>query len=39
MGTIESVAQAIQQAWQAIGVKAVTKCLAIANDGTTFKTR
>lgn len=39
MGTIEAVAQAMQQAWQAIGVKAVTKCLKIANDGTTFKTR
>jgi len=39
MGTIESVAQAMQQAWQAIGVTAITKCLAIAKDGTTFKTR
>ncbi|MBD2176543.1 homoserine kinase [Pseudanabaena sp. FACHB-1998] len=39
MGTIETVAQAMNQAWQAIGVKAVTKCLAIAKDGTTFKTR
>ena len=39
MGTIESVAQAMQQAWLAIGVNAVTKCLAIAKDGTTFKTR
>jgi homoserine kinase len=39
MATIESVAQAMQQAWLAIGVNAVTKCLAIAKDGTTFKTR
>jgi homoserine kinase len=39
MGTIEAVAQAMSQAWQAIGVNAVTKCLAIAKDGTTFKTR
>ncbi len=39
VGTIESVAQAMNQAWQAIGVNAVTKCLAIAKDGTTFKTR
>ena len=39
MGTIESVAQAMQLAWQKIGVTAVTKCLAIAKDGTTFKTR
>ncbi len=39
MGTIEAVAQAMSQAWQAIGVNAVTKCLAIATDGTTFKTR
>ena len=39
MGTIESVAQAMQQAWQAIGVTAITKCLAIAKDGTTFTTR
>jgi homoserine kinase len=39
MGTIESVAQAMQQAWQSIGVTAITKCLAIAKDGTTFKTR
>ena len=39
MGTIEIVAQAMQQAWQSIGVKAVTKCLAIAKDGTTFTSR
>lgn len=39
VGTIEAVAQAMQKAWQAIGVIAVTKCLAIAKDGTTFKTR
>ena len=39
IGTIELVAQAMQEAWQAIGIKAVTKCLAIAKDGTTFKTR
>jgi len=39
MGTIEAVAQAMSQAWQAIGVNAVTKCLEIAKDGTTFKTR
>jgi homoserine kinase len=39
MGTIESVAQAMQQAWQSIGVTAITKCLAIAKDGTNFKTR
>jgi len=39
MSTIESVAQAMQQAWFAIGVTAATKCLAIAKDGTTFKTR
>jgi homoserine kinase len=38
MGTIESVAQAMQQAWQAIGIASVTKCLAIAKDGTTYKT-
>ncbi len=38
VGTIETVAQAMQKAWQAIGVIAVTKCLAIAKDGTTFKT-
>ena len=39
VGTIGAVAQAMQVAWQAIGVTAVTKCLAIAKDGTTFKTR
>ncbi|MCA6572376.1 MAG: homoserine kinase [Pseudanabaena sp.] len=39
MGTIEVVAQAMNHAWQAIGVNAMTKCLAIAKDGTTFKTR
>jgi homoserine kinase len=39
MGTIDLVAVAMQQAWQAIGVTAVTKCLAIAKDGTTYKTR
>ena len=39
MGTIDVVAVAMQQAWQAIGVAAVTKCLAIAKDGTTYKTR
>ncbi len=39
MGTIDLVAAAMRQAWQAIGVKAVTKCLAIAKDGTTYKTR
>lgn len=39
MVTIESVAAAMQQAWQAIGVTAITKCLAIAKDGTTYKTR
>jgi homoserine kinase len=39
IGTIEAVAQAMQQAWQSIGVTAITKCLAIAKDGTTFKTR
>jgi homoserine kinase len=39
MGTIELVAVAMQQAWQVIGVTAVTKCLAIAKDGTTYKTR
>jgi homoserine kinase len=39
MGTIDVVAVAMQQAWQAIGVTAVTKCLAIAKDGTTYKTR
>ena len=39
VGTIEAVAQAMQKAWQAIGVISVTKCLAIAKDGTTFKTR
>jgi len=39
IATIESVAEAMQQAWLAIGVNAVTKCLAIAKDGTTFKTR
>ncbi|PZV16969.1 MAG: homoserine kinase [Pseudanabaena sp.] len=39
MGTIESVAQAMQQAWKTIGVTAITKCLAIAKDGTTFKNR
>lgn len=39
VGTIEAVAQAMNLAWQAIGVNAVTKCLAIAKDGTTFKTR
>jgi len=39
LGTIDAVAQAMQQAWQTIGVKSVTKCLAIAKDGTTFKTR
>ncbi|GBO53485.1 homoserine kinase [Pseudanabaena sp. lw0831] len=39
MSTIESVAQAMKQAWQAIGVTAITKCLPIAKDGTTFKTR
>lgn len=39
LGTIEAVAQAMNQAWQAIGVNAMTKCLAIARDGTTFKTR
>ncbi|WP_055076488.1 homoserine kinase [Pseudanabaena sp. 'Roaring Creek'] len=39
MGTIESVAQAMQQAWLAMGVSSETKCLAIAKDGTTFKTR
>ncbi len=39
VGTIEIVAQAMQQAWQSIGVKAITKCLAIAKDGTTFTSR
>jgi homoserine kinase len=39
VATIELVAQAMQQAWQAVGVTAVTKCLTIAKDGTTFKTR
>lgn len=34
---IESVAQAMQQAWQEVGIKAITKCLAIAKDGTTTK--
>jgi homoserine kinase len=29
----------MQQAWQAIGVTAITKCLAIAKGGITFKTR
>ncbi|MDX2256311.1 MAG: homoserine kinase [Pseudanabaenaceae cyanobacterium bins.39] len=33
---IESVAAAMQQAWQQYEVNAVIKCLAIANDGTTF---
>jgi homoserine kinase len=39
VGTIGLVAAAMQQAWQTIGVTAVTKCLAIAKDGTTYKTR
>jgi homoserine kinase len=39
MGTIDVVALAMQQAWQALGVMPVTKCLAIAKDGTTYKTR
>jgi len=39
MGTIVLVASAMKQAWQASGVKAVTKCLAIAKDGATFQTR
>ena len=39
MGTIELVSTAMQEAWQAIGVTAVTKCLVIAQDGTTYKTR
>ena len=39
MGTIELVSTAMQEAWQAIGVTAVTKCLEIAQDGTTYKTR
>jgi homoserine kinase len=39
MGTIDVVAVAMQQAWQAIGITAVTKCLAIAKDGTTYQTR
>ncbi|MFM7887435.1 MAG: homoserine kinase [Pseudanabaena sp.] len=39
IGTIDAVAQAMNHAWQAIGVNAMTKCLAIAKDGTTFKTR
>jgi homoserine kinase len=34
---IESVAKAMQLAWQAVGVIAIAKCLAIAKDGTTFK--
>jgi len=36
---INSVAQAMQQAWQSLGISSVTKCLAIAKDGTTFTTR
>jgi homoserine kinase len=36
---INSVAQAMQQAWQSLGIGSVTKCLAIAKDGTTFTTR
>ncbi|MBD2188667.1 homoserine kinase [Pseudanabaena mucicola] len=39
VGTIEVVASAMQQAWSALGVTAITKCLAIAKDGTTFTTR
>jgi homoserine kinase len=39
VGTIEIVAQAMQQAWQSIGVTAITKCLAIAKDGTTVTSR
>ncbi|MFZ4558441.1 MAG: homoserine kinase, partial [Pseudanabaena sp.] len=39
MGTIVLVASAMKQAWQASGVTAVTKCLAIAKDGATFQTR
>ncbi|PZU95805.1 MAG: homoserine kinase [Pseudanabaena sp.] len=36
---IDDVAMAMQQAWQSIGIKSITKCLAIAKDGTTFTTR
>lgn len=36
---INDVAQAMQQAWQSLGISSVTKCLAIAKDGTTFRSR
>lgn len=34
---IDAVAMAMQQAWQNLGITAITKCLAIAKDGTTIR--
>jgi homoserine kinase len=36
VGAVATVAIAMQQAWQTMGISAIAKCLNIAQDGTTF---